>query len=150
MCVFHIIYKVLGSISSYIVTPQIFALGTVLFFNDSSLPPILDRFFLGGGWVFYFLLFFLSNYLDMEDLCKYGYRHIFILFFMMFIFSIRVDLQCSVNFYCTAKGPSYIYIFFFLLIILHYVPSQVTRYSSLCCTAGSHCLSTPNAIVCIY
>lgn len=83
----------LGSISSYIVTPQIFALGTVLFFNDSSLPPILDRFFLGGGWVFYFLLFFLSNYLDMEDLCKYGYRHIFILFFMMFIFSIRVDLQ---------------------------------------------------------
>ena len=30
------------------------------------------------------------------------------------------------------------------------VPSQVSRYSSLCYTAGSHCLSTPNANVCIY
>ena len=27
---------------------------------------------------------------------------------------------------------------------------QVTRYSSLCYTAGSLCLPTPNAIVCIY
>ena len=36
-------------------------------------------------------------------------------FFMTFIFSIIVDLQCSVNFYCTEKWPShtYTYIFFF-------------------------------------
>ena len=34
-------------------------------------------------------------------------------------------------------------------IILHYIPSQVTRYSSPCYTAGSHCLSTPNTLVCI-
>ena len=31
---------------------------------------------------------------------------------------------------------------------LHPAPSQVTRCSSLCCTAGSHCLSAPKAIVC--
>ena len=34
-------------------------------------------------------------------------------------------------------------------IVLHHVPSQVTGYSSLCCTAGPHCLSTPIAIVCL-
>ena len=33
---------------------------------------------------------------------------------------------------------------------LHQVPSQVIRYISLCYTAGSHCLSTLNAVVCIY
>ena len=32
-------------------------------------------------------------------------------------------------------------------VIFHYVPSQVTSFSPLCCTAGSHCLSTPNARV---
>ena len=92
-----------------------------------------------------------------------------ILFFLFlkkydFNFSFIVDLQCSVNFYCTSKWPSHIYIYLyiyihiyiyththsFLHIILHHVPSQVTRYSSLCYTAGSHCFSTPNAIVCIY
>ena len=31
-----------------------------------------------------------------------------------------------------------------------YVPSQVIGYISLCCTAGSHCSATPNAVVCIY
>jgi len=36
----------------------------------------------------------------------------------------------------------------FSYIILHHVPSQVTGYSSLCYTAGSHCLATPNATVC--
>ena len=43
----------------------------------------------------------------------------------------------------------YIYIHAFCHIILH-VPSQVIRNSSLCYTAGSHCLSIPDAIVCIY
>ena len=38
---------------------------------------------------------------------------------------------------------SYIHICSFSYITLHHVPSQVTRYSSLCYTAGSHCLSFP-------
>ena len=44
---------------------------------------------------------------------------------------------------------THIYIYahtFFSHIILHHVPPQGTRYSSLCYTAGSHCLSIPNAI----
>jgi len=45
---------------------------------------------------------------------------------------------------------SYIYIHSFSHIILHHVSSQVTRYSSLCHTAGYHCLPIPNAIVCIH
>ena len=32
-------------------------------------------------------------------------------------------------------------------VILHHVPSQATRCAYLCYTAGSHCLSIPNAIV---
>ena len=44
---------------------------------------------------------------------------------------------------------TYIYTYF-SYIILHHFPSQVTRYSSLCYTAGCHFLSTPNAVVCIY
>ena len=45
----------------------------------------------------------------------------------------------------------YIYIHsFFFHFILHQVPSQMIRYSSLCYIAGSHYLSIPNAIVCIY
>ena len=42
----------------------------------------------------------------------------------------------------------YIHTHSFSHIILHHIPSQ-TRYSSLCSTAGAHCLSTPNAVVCI-
>ena len=76
------------------------------------------------------------------------------LFSMIFIFFIIVVLQCSVNFYCTAKRPSHTYIYIYICsfshIILYHVLSQVTSYSSLCYTAGSQCLSTPNAIVCIY
>ena len=40
---------------------------------------------------------------------------------------------------------TYIYIHSFSHMFLYHLPSQVTRYSSLCYTAGSHCLSTPNA-----
>jgi len=81
--------------------------------------------------------------------------------FLRVLFFLTVDLQCSVDFCCTAKwyiyiSPmvththTYIYIHSFSHIILHHVPSQVTRYSSLCFAAGSHCLSTANVIVCIY
>ena len=44
----------------------------------------------------------------------------------------------------------HIYIHSLSHILFHHIPSQVTRHSSLCCTAGFHCLSTPNAIICIY
>ena len=49
-------------------------------------------------------------------------------YFLKNIF-IRVDLQCSINFYCTAKWPSYTYIYMhsFSHIIFHYVPSQMIR-----------------------
>ena len=51
-----------------------------------------------------------------------------VLYFMIFIFSVIVDLQCSVNFYCTAKGPSHAYIYLsFSPIIRHHVPLQVAR-----------------------
>ena len=42
------------------------------------------------------------------------------------------------------------FVFFFFHIILHPIPSQVIRYSSLGYTTEFHCLSTPNAIGCIY
>ena len=45
---------------------------------------------------------------------------------------------------------TYIHTHSFSHILLHHLPSQVTRCSSLCYIAGSHCLSTPNAKVCIY
>ena len=70
-------------------------------------------------------------------------------FFIWFlIFSIKVDLQCSVNFYCTPKWPIYKYIFF----VSHYPPSCsiASDYSSLYYTPGFHCSSTPNAGVYIY
>ena len=60
-----------------------------------------------------------------------------------------VGLQCSVNFLLYSKvtlSHTHICTLFFS----HYPPSQVIRHSSQCYTAGSHCLSTPNAIVCIY
>ena len=72
-------------------------------------------------------------------------------YFIIFIFSIMVDLHCSVNFYYTEMWHSHTYRHSsFSHIILHHVPSQVTGHSSLCYTAGSHCLSISKAIVCIY
>ena len=69
---------------------------------------------------------------------------------MIFIF-FPLELVYSVLsiFYCTAKWPSntHIYVHSFSNI-LHHASSQVTRYSSQCHKAGSHCLSIPiNAVV---
>ena len=66
--------------------------------------------------------------------------------YSFFNFYILVGLQCSINFYCIAKWPSH-NTHSFSHTTLHHIPSQVTRYSSLCYTAGSHCLSTTNASV---
>ena len=60
---------------------------------------------------------------------------------------ILVD-TCWSCFCCTTVGTPHPYAFFFS----HYPSScsiTVVRYRSLCYTAESHCLSTPNAMVCI-
>ena len=71
---------------------------------------------------------------------------IFLFFiFNVFIFSIVVGLLCSANFMLYSNvnqsPPTH-----FSYIIFHYIPSQETRYSSMCYRGGFHCLSTPNAI----
>ena len=70
-------------------------------------------------------------------------------FFIRFLFlkNITLDLPCSVNFCCAAKWPSHMYTHSFSHTILHHALPQMARYSSLCYTAGSHCLSIQNAIV---
>ena len=47
---------------------------------------------------------------------KMGREHFFLL--VIFIFSIIVGIQCSVDFYCTAKWPSHTYICIILFLIL--------------------------------
>ena len=46
----------------------------------------------------------------------------FLLFFMIFS-PIIVGLQCSVNFYCTAKWPSHIYMYIYIYFFSHFPPS---------------------------
>ena len=62
----------------------------------------------------------------MRHVCKFIYLKNFL---KILFFSVIADLQCSINFYCTAERPSHTYTFFFSL---YHVPSQMTRYSSLC------------------
>ena len=73
------------------------------------------------------------------------------LIYLFIYFLIKVQLIYSVvNFYCTAKWPSYTYIHSSSYIIFHHCLSQEIGCSSLCYTAGPHCSSIPNVIVCIY
>ena len=70
-----------------------------------------------------------------------------IFFIMIFIFSIIVGLQGSVNFLLYSKvtqSHTHIYIHSFSHIIFHHALSQVTRYSFQCYAAGSRCLSIFN------
>ena len=64
-------------------------------------------------------------------------------------FSIIVGLPCSVNFLLYSKVTQ-LHIHVCILFLTLYAPPQVTRHSSQCDTAESHCLSIPKAIVCIY
>ena len=61
----------------------------------------------------------------------------FISFSIFFPQFINVVVYHRISFFLT------FYLHSFSHIILHHVPSQVTWYSSLCYTAGSHCLSIP-------
>ena len=101
-------------------------------------------------WIFY-VRFPFVQFITYSTAFVFIINHIILWLYLFF--SIIVDLQDSVNLYCTAKWHShtyiYIYIHSFSHIILHLVPSQVIIYGSLCYTEGSHCLSTPNAMVCI-
>ena len=76
-----------------------------------------------------------KSWFEKIHVSQYLKQHYFL---MIFIFSVILDVQYSDDFYCTAKWPSHIS---FSHITLHHVPSKGTRYSSLCYTAGSHCLS---------
>ena len=75
---------------------------------------------------------------------------------MIFVVSIMVGLQCSVSFYCIAKWPNHTHTHthtrIYTLLSSHYSPSCsiISNSTSLCYIAGSHCLSTPHAIVCIF
>ena len=60
---------------------------------------------------------------------------------MIFIFSIIAGFQLSVFYVQQGDPGTHTYIHSFSHIILHHVPSQVTRYSFQCYTVGSHCLS---------
>ena len=64
-----------------------------------------------------------------------------------------VDLQCYSSVCCRAVEPVihiYVYIHSVSLSIFHHVLSEEIGYSYLCSTAGPHCLSILNGIVCIY
>ena len=58
------------------------------------------------------------------------------------------------QFCCTATWPSHIYIYIHIYSLSYIISSnglfQETGYSSLCYTAGPHCLSTLKVIVCFY
>ena len=64
----------------------------------------------------------------------------------VFLNSSIVDLQCCVNFFCTAKW----FVYFYIYILFHYGLSQNNEYISLCYTRDPCCLSVLFVIVCIY
>ena len=53
-----------------------------------------------------------------------------------------VDLQCCVNFCCTAKWLSYTCIYILFYILFHYGLSQDVEYSSMCSTVGCDSLNS--------
>ena len=90
----------------------------------------------------------LSDSPRLEFNRRQNFSELMTTFFFFFNFFIIVDLQCSVDFYCTAKRCNYTYIYTFFFS--HYLLSQEIGYASLCYTAGPPCLSILNGIVCIY
>ena len=76
----------------------------------------------------------------------------FVFYLMIFIFFHFSWLTAFCQFSTVQQGDpvTHTHIHSFSHIMLPYVPSQVIRYSSLCHTAGPHCLSISKAIVCVY
>ena len=70
--------------------------------------------------------------------------------FPEYFFNCIVDLQCCINYCCTAKWLIYTYIYILFHILFHYGLSQDIEYSSLCYTVGPCCSSILYIIVCIW
>ena len=73
---------------------------------------------------------------------------IFSNYFNIFCFPIIIDLQCSVNFCCTAKWQSYIYIYTYIYINVysfsHYPPScSITWPDIVSCTIQQDFIAYP-------
>ena len=71
----------------------------------------------------------------------------FIFFIFIKVWLIYSVLSISAVYQSDPVIPIYNYFFH---MIFHHVLSKAIRYSSLCYTAGPHCLSILNVIVCIY
>ena len=140
LCYFakHWLWSNLFSGDTIFLEMYIWIFPRIYLFHVSSLPLTQKR------CSFFFLIWRLSTVL-----------------LFLFFFPITVDLQYSVNFCCTAKWLIYmcvciyiyIYIYIYIFFLSHYPPScsiTMTRQSSLCYAEESHCLSSPNAIICIY
>ena len=69
-------------------------------------------------------------------------------YFIFFNWSV-VDLQCCVNFCCTANRLSYTRIYILFYMLFHCGLSQDIEYSSLCYTVGPCCLSLLYIVVCL-
>ena len=79
-----------------------------------------------------FFFFPLLSSLDLLNIFSVVFGLLFLSsFFLSFIYT-------YIFFYCTAWWPSYTYMCTFFFLTLR-VPSQVTKQSSQCYTAGSHC-----------
>ena len=97
-------------------------------------------------------IFFLSC-----RICVTPWKNFFFTFKILYFNSIFNDFYFSiiVGFLCCQFLPyskvthSHIYIYI-LFLTLSSIMFHHKWYSSLCCSAGSHCLSVPNAIVCVY
>jgi len=85
-----------------------------------------------------------------SHICLYHYCAYFVFFNDLYFFHYSwFTVFCQFSTVQQSDPVTHTYIHSFSHIILHHAPSPVTRYSSLCHTAGANCLSIPNAIVCI-
>ena len=108
--------------------------------GSGGLPALKGRFRgqSAGYWI-----------LNMEDSTGLWFKPWILKFLIYFLNWSTVDLQCCVNFCCTAKWFSYTYIHILFYILFHYSLSQDTEYSSIFYTVGPCCLSILYIIICI-
>ena len=89
--------------------------------------------------------FFLFSRTYFSNLFYWNENFRSLFFKIYFIEQFTVDLQCCINFFCTAKWFSYVNMY----IIFHYGLSWDIEYSSLCYTVGPRCSSILCIMVCI-